>query len=374
MTIVLTSSCQHRINGRFKSYSFLAKTSLPPDSAQEKAVRADEPIISVGAASRNPACHLGVYSRQHIRGDCILKLDQLIPFEKIHMVLKRFCTSTGMGCTIVDPEGQVVCAADWQRFCDNCPSATAPALGRCFENGNALPEKLIYTAKPIISTCSKGLSIAVATIMVEGVNLASIIARGQFPATSSAGESPITISEPECLITASSPKTASVPVYSKGGTQLILSHLELFAELLSEMARNALEKEDVHGQLIESEKRYQCLVNTLPQIVFEVDLQGRLTFANQSAYEIFGYTHQEITNGFDLNFFLPPYEHEKVTMRLKRLLSGEVLDPEEYYFLRKDGSLFPALVFSRSFSSGNEVRGVRGVIVDITLRKLVKTN
>ncbi len=43
-------------------------------------------------------------------------------------------------------------------------------------------------------------------------------------------------------------------------------------------------------QIKESQERYKELANSLPQIIFETDLKGNLTFINSAANLVYGYT------------------------------------------------------------------------------------
>lgn len=51
--------------------------------------------------------------------------------------------------------------------------------------------------------------------------------------------------------------------------------------------KRALEK------LQESEERFRDLVDMLPEAVFEIDTNMQLTYVNQKAYELFGYTEKD---------------------------------------------------------------------------------
>ena len=155
---------------------------------------------------------------------------------------------------------------------------------------------------------------------------------------------------------------SELPVLMGNIVPVILSHLELFAELLTAKRKRTIPQ----GQFGD---RYRELTDNLPQIVFEMDLDGRITFANQAVLTILGYQPEKVVEGLKVNHFFPPSEHAKLSNRITRFHKGEVLDPEEYLLLRKDGSLFPGIIFSRPIMEGSTVVGIRGLIFDITQRK-----
>jgi PAS domain S-box-containing protein len=60
--------------------------------------------------------------------------------------------------------------------------------------------------------------------------------------------------------------------------------------------------------LKKSEARYRELANFLPEIVFETDITGKITFFNQRAFEIIGFTPEELQKGLNMFSFVVPEE------------------------------------------------------------------
>jgi PAS domain S-box-containing protein len=117
--------------------------------------------------------------------------------------------------------------------------------------------------------------------------------------------------------------------------------------------------------LRESEARFRELAELLPQIVFEVDLNGNFTFLNRAALQELGYTAEELSWGLDSHrVFIP--KTPKATMRnLVSSLHGKTFR-EEYEVRRKDGSAFHALAHSSPIIREGGIVGLRGVAIDIT--------
>ncbi len=142
--------------------------------------------------------------------------------------------------------------------------------------------------------------------------------------------------------------------------------LEISISNANEMAAQAVQAE---AMIRESEEKFRVLANLLPQIVFESDAQGNLTYVNRQAYKIFGYSEDEQILGISTLDFYSPESRLNAVENIRRSLSGEPLGSNEYTMVRKDGSMFQALVYSNPIMRDGKRVGLRGIIVDITERK-----
>lgn len=136
--------------------------------------------------------------------------------------------------------------------------------------------------------------------------------------------------------------------------------------------KNRAERHKAKTQLAESELRYQEMVNMLPQIVFELDNEGFLKIVNKAAYLITGYTPNDLSKGINVFQLVPPSEHAKLHENLFNLLKGIPSSGKEYMLLRKDGICIPSLIYSSPIMHNNTCKGVRGIVIDITERKIIE--
>ena len=118
-----------------------------------------------------------------------------------------------------------------------------------------------------------------------------------------------------------------------------------------------------------SEARYRELANFLPEIVFETDLSGKITFFSQNAFETTGYTPDEIEKGLNMLQFVVPEDRERAKENIRRRMAGEKSDTSEYRLFRKNGDTYPAIVKTAPIFSENRLIGLRGLVIDITERK-----
>ncbi len=133
--------------------------------------------------------------------------------------------------------------------------------------------------------------------------------------------------------------------------------------------RDLTERKKIEQSLREKEKRYRELANSLPEVAFETDTSGKLTFVNRRAVEITGYAEEDFAKGLSAVQFVVPEDRDRAKENLVKALSGKTTGANEYTFVRKDGSTVPVMIRSAPIVREDKVVGIRGIIVDITERK-----
>ncbi len=123
--------------------------------------------------------------------------------------------------------------------------------------------------------------------------------------------------------------------------------------------------------LRESEERYRVLAENLPQVVFELDAEGKVIYMNRTGLEMFGFTEEEISVGMNALRFIDPSDHARITRAIGKIMSGASEgDTKEYLARKKDGSTFPCVVYSAAImDEGGRPVGLRGILADISERK-----
>lgn len=116
--------------------------------------------------------------------------------------------------------------------------------------------------------------------------------------------------------------------------------------------------------LRESEQRYRALADSLPQIVFEADAQGRLNFTNRYARQRLGYEGE--SGPASALEMIAAADRPRARTHLRRLLHGESVGPAEYQIITADGEVFPAVMHADPIRRGPQVVGMRGIIFDLT--------
>jgi len=126
------------------------------------------------------------------------------------------------------------------------------------------------------------------------------------------------------------------------------------------------ERKQAEETIQQSEEKYRQLANLLPQVVFETDEKGRLTFANHIAFELFGYTEDDFEKGLNVIQMIIPEDRDRAWEKVMRILGGEKSIGAEYTALKKDGSTYPALISANPIISEGKSVGIRGAIADLS--------
>jgi PAS domain S-box-containing protein len=130
------------------------------------------------------------------------------------------------------------------------------------------------------------------------------------------------------------------------------------------------ERKQAETALRESEEKFREMAELLPQIVFETDAHGILTYVNKQAYKFLGYPEDYPIVGLNTLDLYTPESRIKALENIGSRISGKLAGKgNEYVMKRRDGSTFPALIYSSPILKENKPVGLRGIIIDITERK-----
>jgi len=146
---------------------------------------------------------------------------------------------------------------------------------------------------------------------------------------------------------------------------------EQLEQRVKELEKGAIERKRVEEALRESEEKYRLLAESLLDIVYEFDLEGKFIYVNEAGTRMFGYSKDEILSDLRVEDII--VEEDKVVSRksIDDILKGKTTVGERT-FIRKDGTTFIGEIHSGPIYKGKDVVGVRGVLRDITDRKHVE--
>ncbi len=175
-----------------------------------------------------------------------------------------------------------------------------------------------------------------------------------------------------------------VPLITSSGTLLpvetkVTKGLWNNRPVLFGISRDFSERILSEKNLRESEQRFRELTELLPLTLFETDIRGAVTYANAKSFEVFGYNTPDLTKKktfdyttpeitkkrvFAINFCIPQ-DAKKALLHFEAIKKGLHIS-KEYTALRKNGSTFPAQVYSLPIIQNGLIKGIRGLVVDLT--------
>lgn len=141
-----------------------------------------------------------------------------------------------------------------------------------------------------------------------------------------------------------------------------------FSDLSSEINLMLETIEKTHDGLMQSEARFRELAELLPQIIFEMDRAGILTYVNRAGIEIFGIDEGRFRKGIAVGDFLIQEDLDRMHQGLSKVFSGGLSGGEIWHLKRPNGSIMSAIVYTALIIRNGTPTGFRGIVIDITDR------
>ncbi|MBN2812620.1 MAG: PAS domain S-box protein, partial [Bacteroidales bacterium] len=120
---------------------------------------------------------------------------------------------------------------------------------------------------------------------------------------------------------------------------------------------------DAEAALLKSEKKFREMTDLLPQAVFEMELDGNLTYLNKSGFQELGYSDEDFHQG--MNIFDILTESEKLKENIQGVIRGN-RSGNQYIARRKNGDLLPVKIYSSTILENEQIVGFRGIVIDIS--------
>lgn len=144
-----------------------------------------------------------------------------------------------------------------------------------------------------------------------------------------------------------------------------------YASSLADLVSHAVEAQKrslAEAALLESESRYRSLVENIPDIIYQTDLRGKVTYVSPSVYLVAGYKAEEAI-GIKLTktVYVDPNDGERF---LNELLKKGSIKNKELQLLRKDKSIWWGSVSAHIVNNEKGVpQSIEGIIRDISVQK-----
>jgi PAS domain S-box-containing protein len=123
------------------------------------------------------------------------------------------------------------------------------------------------------------------------------------------------------------------------------------------------------GEFSTSSTAFKKMANIFPEMIFELNLEGKVTYANTGGLTYFGFSDDDIKNGISLAEIFPPEEIKRVTKNLGTISIVHQNINNEYVACKKDGTLVPIITHTFGIFSDDKLIGYRGIVTDISEQK-----
>ena len=142
------------------------------------------------------------------------------------------------------------------------------------------------------------------------------------------------------------------------------------AEANASLQREIEERRRTMEALRQSEAKYRALIESSPDAIAMIDLEGKILFASQRAAEQHGVERPEDLIGYQAIEFVAPVDRARFLANAQRLAEEGVLHETEYKGLRRDGREFYAEISSSVIRDADgQPEALMGIYRDISERK-----
>jgi PAS domain S-box-containing protein len=137
-----------------------------------------------------------------------------------------------------------------------------------------------------------------------------------------------------------------------------------------ESIRDITDRRTAEELLRESRETYRELVESISDVIFEVDRNGNITYISPVVHKVLEFEHEEMT-GKNFIEFVYPDDRELLIKRFSEL-SEAIEHPLDYRVTTKSGGVRWVRTQTKSIMKGKEFTGARGTLIDITERKAIE--
>jgi ligand-binding sensor protein/anti-sigma regulatory factor (Ser/Thr protein kinase) len=201
----------------------------------------------------------------------------LVDLRRVQRMCDSLSAAFGIGLAVLDPAGTVLVSSGWQDICTRFHRLHAETLRGCLESDLRINRRLVEglgADEHYAYQCANGLWDVAFALVVAGEHLANIYT-GQFFFDDDDVDQSVFVARARRLgfdERAYLEALARVPVLSHESVTKSLAFLADFVGMLGEMGLTALQREQKHEELEETEKRYRQLFDNATEglIVFRV--------------------------------------------------------------------------------------------------------
>lgn len=141
------------------------------------------------------------------------------------------------------------------------------------------------------------------------------------------------------------------------------------AMLERHVSERTFELRQANEELHISEERFRHLSEVFPETIFEADLNGTITYANDHGLRQFGYNTEDIKSGLNIFNLASSKYHNQILTQIQEKNQDLNHGYLEFQAIRKDGSNFWAMGLMVPIIKNEVPVGIEGFVLDISPRK-----
>jgi PAS domain S-box-containing protein len=132
------------------------------------------------------------------------------------------------------------------------------------------------------------------------------------------------------------------------------------------LRREIAQREEAERTLQASEERFRELADMLPQAIFEIDPDGRITFINRFGSETLDLAGEEAGKAAGVDSLFEGADQARLLDKMAGIMSSDQPGRFDTTVRKRDRTTFPAVIYASPILRTGSVAGLRGIIFDIT--------
>ena len=146
----------------------------------------------------------------------------------------------------------------------------------------------------------------------------------------------------------------------------VLNTNKLLLEELQLLRSNSIQ--DYREDIFRQKAIFEEFAEMLPEMIYEVDITGKLIYCNTPGLNFIGFTKEDIDRGIHISQIFPD-TYPKMIKNLRDLSEPEKVTSNEYTIKKKDGHEVPILTHTFAIFNQGRITGYRGLLTDISKHK-----
>jgi diguanylate cyclase (GGDEF)-like protein len=188
------------------------------------------------------------------------QLNEILELDTLSSLLDHFCQSVGISAAIIDLQGNVLIASNWQKICTDFHRINESSCARCIESDTDLAIRMQNKEPFAVYQCKNGMTDAASPIVIEGNHIANVFI-GQF-LTGDSDKTNFTLQAHQLGFDKDAYLNAlkQVPIVSEDKLPTLLGFLAEFANLVASTGLQRLRAERANIALSKHQHELETLV------------------------------------------------------------------------------------------------------------------